>query len=287
MNILITGLNNYLGEKLASYFAEQGDHVFCLVRSKVLFTKKIASNPNITVVEGDLFREKYALEMPSEIDVAFYLNRELADKGGIHRDMEIISVQNYVKKLRRISCQHFVYMSRMRSPLAEEVAQLLRQSYIPYTVVRTSNIIGKGSLLMDIMGRIASKFFIVSTSQIAKSQCQPIALADVLCYLRLMMLNPEVFNKKFDMGGPDSLSYKEMIQRYLEVCKLKRSIITLPGMGLLADLWLSFSAGISLSVARTFNYNASYDLLCEDEALKELFPHDSLRFDEAVRLALA
>src|SRR5690606_7421315 len=120
MNILITGLNNYLGENLASFFAEQGDHVFCRVRSKTLFMKKRSLHANITVVEGDLFREKYAQEMPAEIDVAFYLNQELADRGGIHRDMEIISVQNYVKKLRRISCQHFVYISRMRSPLADE-----------------------------------------------------------------------------------------------------------------------------------------------------------------------
>ena len=286
MNILITGLNNYLGEKVASYFAEQGDHVFCLVRSKVLFMRKRSPEPNITVIEGDLFREKYAPEMPAEVDIAFYLNQELADRGGIHRDMEIISVQNYVKKLRRISCQHFMYVSRMRSPLVDEVTQLLRQSYIPYTVVRTSNIIGKGSLLMEVMAKITSKFFILSTSQIARSQCQPIALADVLCYLKLMMLNPDVFNRKFDLGGPDSLSYKEMIQRYLEICKRKRPIIALPGMVLLADLWLSFSAGISLSLARNFNYNASYDLLCEDETLKELFPHTSLQFDEAVRLAL-
>ncbi|SEN00381.1 Nucleoside-diphosphate-sugar epimerase [bacterium A37T11] len=282
-------MNNYLGKKLALHLAGQDHEVACLVRHKAFSNAEFEKYDNLSILQADLLRETYGSNMPLRTDVAFYVNEISSERGGIYRDMELISLQNYIKKLRRISCEHLIYLTRLRSPIAEDALQMLHKSYIPFTVVRTSNIIGKESTLMNIMGKLTSNKVILASSLIAKSRTQPIALKDVFSYLKFMIMNAQVFDRKFDLGGPDSLSYEEMVQKYLEICQIKhRHIIQLPiKNGCLPDLLLSFSTGLSRPSARAFLKTASYDLLCEEDGLQEIFPYQATRFVEAVKLAIS
>src|SRR5699024_5033623 len=128
-----------------------------------------------------------------------------AEQGGIYQELELLSLKNYIKKLRKAHCQHLIYVLPLRSPVNKEVKQLLKQSYIAYTIVRTSNIVGKKSLLLQIFKKMAQKLFIVSNQRLAKSRCQPIALSDAIAYLDFMAYNPATFNQCFDIGGAEIL----------------------------------------------------------------------------------
>lgn len=288
MKILLTGINNYLGNKLKTYFLEENHDVICLVRNKAPFTPNSEIHPHLSTIYGDLIRDTYSDGFPEDLDAAYYFSNYTSEQGGIYQELELLSLQSYIKKLRRVNCPHLIYVIPLRSPINENVKELLKASYIPYTVVRTSNIIGKASALIQVFKQISNEFIIVSNSRLAKSRCQPIALSDALIYLDFIAHNPVVFNQSFDIGGPDILTYREMLEEYLKVKKIKKTIITLPFVHvLLSGYWLSRSSGLSKSIAQAFSENIKGDILCENNDIQDIFPHNNLHFKESLKIALA
>lgn len=283
MNILITGLNNYLGKRLAHYLANEGNQVFCLVRNETHFLNTMNEQPNITVIRGDLVKEKFAPAIPYYMDVAIYLSQDSAEWNEQYRDLELLSLNHFIKQARRTNCDHLVYITRLRTPFVSQVKQLLIGSYIHHTIIRMSNIIGRESILMQMMKKISSKLMIVINDRLSKFKSQPIALVDLLTYINFLLLNPIAFNQQYDIGGPDVLSYKEMLASYLKVNKLKRKIITVPSVSNeLSAIMISLTTGVSVSAARAYGENITSDLLCADNRIHEIFPHECLPFEEAL-----
>src|SRR5690554_5783181 len=169
MKILLSGINNYLGNKLKTYFLEENHEVVCLVRNKAPFVPKNEVHPNLSTIYGDLIRDTYSDNFPENLDAAYYFSNYTSEQGGIYQELELLSLQSYIKKLRRVNCPHLIYVIPLRSPINENVKELLKSSYIPFTVVRTSNIIGQSSALMQVFKQISSEFIIISNSRLAKS----------------------------------------------------------------------------------------------------------------------
>lgn len=288
MNVLLTGINNYLGKELAFFFVQKEYNVTCLVRSETLLLADEKANENLSVIRGDLIREKYSQPFPDDLDVAFYFSYYVAEQGDIYQELEILSLQNYIKKARRVNCPHLIYVMPLRSPVNESIKKVLEESYISYTIVRTSNIVGKDSLLINIFKKMASSPAIVSNVKLASSKCQPIALSDAITYLDFMAFNPATFNQTFDIGGPEILSYREMLNQYLKISNIKKKIITLPFVHtLFSTFWLSNASGLPKAIARAFSQNIQGDLLCEENRIHDLFPHTNLKFSEAVRQSIS
>lgn len=287
MNILIIGINNYLGNKAKTHFLNLNNDVTSLVRKEFVSKIKDKSHSRLSVIIGDLIRERYSRPFPTHLDVAYYFSNYTSERGNIYKDLEILSLQNYIKKLRRRHCKHLIYVVPLTSPVNDAIEALLKMSYINYTIIRTSNIIGKDSALMKIFKSLSSKFAIISNSRFAESKCQPIALNDVLDYLWFTAGNPLAFNKTFDIGGPEVLTYREMIDQYLKVTKKEKKVITLPYIHpKLSSLWLSQSGDISKEMATAFSANIQDDIICKNTAIKEIFPHKDLPFKEALQKAL-
>lgn len=288
MNILLTGVNNYLGQELVSFFINQEYNVTCLVRSESLFYSKKKTQKNLSTIQGDLIREKYSKSFPDDLDVAFYFSYYIAEGGDIYQELELLSLQNYIKKARRVNCSHLIYVLPLRSPVIDEVKELLEESYIPYTIIRTSNIVGKDCLLIQIFKKMISNMTIISNTKLAESRCQPIALSDAIAYLDFISFNPAVFNQSFDIGGPEILSYKEMLIEFMRLSKVKRTVITLPFVHtFFSTFWLSTTGGLPKKIAGAFSRNIQGDLLCEDNKIHDLFPHTCLTYSEAVTKAIS
>lgn len=284
MNILLTGINNYLGKELTFFFLKKQYNVSCVVRSETLLLADEKANSNLSVIRGDLIREKYSQSFPTDLDVAFYFSYYVAEQGDIYQELEILSLQNYIKQARRVNCPHLIYVMPLRSPVNEDVKHLLEGSYIPYTIVRTSNIVGKNSLLINIFRQMAKNIAIVSNSKLASSKCQPIALSDAITYLDFIAFNPATFNQTFDIGGPEILSYREMLTEFLKISNIKKSIITVPFVhNLFSSYWLSKASGLPRPIALAFSENIQGDLLCQENRIHDLFPHTNLKFSDAVR----
>ena len=287
MKILLTGINNYFGKQLKTFFLEKNNEVACLVSNKILFFQSVEKHPNLKVISADLIREKFSDKFPKNLDVAYYFGNYTSEQGGIYKEIELLSLQNYIKKLRRVQCSHLIYVASLRSVVNEFVEELLKESYIPYTIIRTGNLIGKSSSLIQIFEQMSSKLVIFSNSRLAKSRCQPIALQDALIYLDFITDNPIAFNQSFDLCGPDILSYREMLEYYLEYKGINKTIITFPFTNLtFSTYWLSKNSGIPKAMARAFIENIKGDILCENNGIYELFIHQRLHFKEALAEAL-
>ncbi|GAA4784627.1 hypothetical protein GCM10023231_10440 [Olivibacter ginsenosidimutans] len=287
MNILITGLNNYLGKRLALHLADEGYRLSCLVRNEKYFLETTENHPNLSIITGDLVRERYTPTIADDIDVAVYLSQDSAEWGEQYKNLELLSLINFIKQARKSNSQQLIYITRLRAPFIPEVQQILIDSYMTYTIVRISNIIGKGSILMEMMKKISTRLFIFANQRLVKMRAQPIALQDLLTYLNFIILNPAAFNQHFDIGGPDILSYKEMLKAYMKLQKIHRPIIALPSLSnRLSAIFISLSTGVSVPTARAFGENINEDLLCEDNHIHDLFPHECLTFEQAVQVAL-
>lgn len=287
MKILLTGINNYFGKQLNTFLLEKNNEVICLVRNEVIFSQSVEKHPNLKVISADLIREKFSDKLPESLDAAYYFGNYTSEQGGIYKEIELLSLQNYIKKLRRVQCSHLIYVTSLRSVIHELVEELLKESYIPYTIIRTGNIIGKSSSLIQIFEQMSSKLMIVSNTRLATSRCQPIALQDALAYLNFITDNPIAFNQSFDLCGPDILSYREMLESYLEYKGINKTIITFPFVNLtFSTYWLSKNSGIPKAMARAFIENVKGDILCEYNGIHELFIHQPLHYKEALAEAL-
>jgi len=287
MNVLLTGLNNYLGKQLASYLADEGYLLSCLVRNEKYFLEMTERHSNLSIITGDLVREKYTPAIAGDMDVAVYLSQDSAEWGEQYKNLELLSLINFIKQARKSNSQQLIYITRLRAPFIQEVQQILINSYMAYTIIRISNIIGRGSILMEMMKKISSKFLIFANHRLVKMRAQPIALQDLLTYLNFVLLNPAAFNQNFDLGGPDILSYKEMLKAYMKLVKKHRPIIALPSFSnRLSAVFISLTTGVSVPTARAFGEYITEDLLCENNHIYELFPHERLTFEQAIEAAL-
>jgi uncharacterized protein YbjT (DUF2867 family) len=287
MEILLTGINNYFGKQLKTFFLERNHQVICLVRNKALFSQSIEAHPNLKVIGADLIREKFPDKFPKSLDAAYYFTNYTSEQGGVYKEIELLSLQNYIKKLRRIQCSHLIYVASLRSGINPFVEELLIESYIPYTIIRTGNLIGKASSLIQIFEQMSNKLVIISNTRLAKSRCQPIALHDALVYLDFITDNPIAFDQSFDLCGPDTLSYREMLESYLKHKGINKTIITFPFVSLtFSTYWLSKNSGIPKAMARAFIENTKGDILCENEGIRELFIHQPMHYQQALAKAL-
>lgn len=287
MEILLTGINNYFGKQLMTFFLEKNHHVICLVRDEILFSRSVEKHSNLKIISADLIRGKSSKSFPVVLDAAYYFSSYTSEQGGIYKEMELLSLRNYIKKLRRIQCSHVIYVAPLRSGANESVEELLKESYIPYTIIRTGNLIGKGSSLIQIFEQMSNKLVIISNTRLAKSRCQPIALDDALIYLDFITNNPIAFDQSFDLCGPDTLSYREMLESYLKYRGINKTIITFPFVSnTFSTYWLSKNSGIPKAMAKAFIDNIQGDILCENEGIHELFIHQALHYQQALAKAL-
>lgn len=283
MNILLTGINTYLGVNFQSYLLERGYRVTTLVRKTHALKNPPQPQENLTILYGDMIRESYSDNIPHNLHAAYYFSTYSTEQGGVYKNLELLALQNLVKKLRRVHCHHLVYVASLRSPVNKDVALLLAASYIPYTVVRTSNIVGKDSALLEIFKEYSKQFVILSNRHLSKSKAQPIAISDALAYLEFIANHPKTFHKNLDMGGPEILSYREMITQYLEIIGVKKRIVTIPFINDRFSAYLLQTNGnIPKEMARSFQRNIKGDLLCSNDFLHDLFPRKRLTFKEAL-----
>lgn len=287
MNILLAGINNYFGKQFKSFLLQKNDEVSCLVRKDSLFKKSISAHPNLNVIDADLIREKFSKPIPDFLDAAYYFGSYTSEQRGMYREIELLSLQNYIKKLRRAYCSHLIYVISLRSPINQIAEELLKDSYIPYTIVRTSNLIGKSSSLMNIFEQMSNKPIIFSNTRLAKSRCQPIAISDALAYLNFITSNPDCFNQSFDLCGPDTVSYREMLRYYLKYKGTKKIALAFPYINQrFSTYWLSRNSGISKAMASAFTENIKGDIFCINDKIHTMFPHKRLSFEEALGIAL-
>ncbi|KAF3362384.1 putative protein YbjT [Chlamydiales bacterium STE3] len=290
MNILLTGANGYIGSRLLQIFLAQGHHVYALIRNPNNFTLQ---HPLLTVIKLDLLTENKS-NIPENIDIAYYLIHAMS-YGKDFPSLEEKIICHFLQFLKKTSVKQIVYLGAMDngSTLSAHFASrrktedAIKKSGIPYTVLKAGIVIGAGSASFEIIRDLVEKLPVMVAPKWINNPCQPIAVEDVLFYLEKVMLHPEVMNESLAIGGPDQLSYKEMLLEYANARRLKRWIAVVPVLTpRLSSYWLYFVTSVNFRLARALVDSLKSKSIFTDKRIQKIFPHQCLGYQESVAKAL-
>jgi uncharacterized protein YbjT (DUF2867 family) len=292
MNILITGANGYIGQRLIQVLLPAGHNLYCCVRNRERFETE-HQHPNIHIVEIDFLQPGNCM-LPKEIDVAFYLIHSLAAATNSFQKQEETCTHNFNTLITNTAAQQIIYLGgivneevlsqHLSSRLAVE--KILQSNSIPVTVLRAGIIVGSGSASFEIIRDITEKLPVMITPKWLNTKCQPIAVRNVLQFLTGVMLKKETYNNIYDIGGPEVLSYKQMLLQFGQVRKLKRYIVTLPVMTpRISSYWLYFITSTSYPLAVNLVNSMKVHVVCKPNNLQQLLNIELFTYKQAVSLA--
>lgn len=315
MKILLTGATGYIGKRLLPVLIEQGHEVVCCVRDKKRFpTDGIYKHPNVSVFEVDFLKDisdpltlsflrkqesnnfTSSVESSSlkDIDAAYYLIHSMSSNVKDFGSLEETSANNFIKLVKQTSVKQIIYLGgitneeKLSKHLAsrKRVEEILAASGIPLTSIKAGIIVGSGSASFEIIRDLVEKLPVMITPKWLNTKHQPIAIRNILEYLTGVLLRPETFNKSYDVGGPDILSYKEMLLQLAEVRGLKRFIYTVPIMTpRLSSYWLYFVTSTSYMLAINLVNSMKVEVVAKDNELEKMLGIKPISYKEAVQLA--
>jgi len=295
MKILLTGATGYIGKRLLPVLIENGHEVVCCVRDKKRFPSEgIYKHPNISLFEIDFLKDISFLDSIKDIDAAYYLIHSMSSNIKDFETLEVISANNFVNLVKKTSAKQIIYLGgitneeKLSKHLAsrKKVEEILSKSGIPLTSIKAGIIVGSGSASFEIIRDLVEKLPVMVTPKWLNTKHQPTAIRNVLEYLTGVLLKQETFNKSYDVGGPDVLSYKEMLLQLAEVRGLKRFIFTVPVMTpRLSSYWLYFVTSTSYMLAINLVNSMKIEVVAKDNSLEKMLGIKPISYKEAVRLA--
>lgn len=294
MKILLTGANGYIGTRLLPVLLENNHEVVCMVRDPRRFAHESDFDDKVKIITGDLLNPESLKSIPNDIDACYYLVHSMSGGGADFADLEHQSAVNFVDAIKQTNCKQIVYLTgivndealskHLSSRLAVE--DELKNSGISYTILRAAIIIGSGSASFEIIRDLSEKLPVMVAPKWVRTRCQPIGIRDVLAYLSGVLGNDHAFNQIFDIGGPDILSYKQMLLLYSRSRGLKRYIFTVPVLTpKLSSLWLNMVTSVPYSLASSLVESMKNEVICNNDDIKKVVPRDCLTYMEALELA--
>jgi hypothetical protein len=232
MNVLISGLNNYVGRRSVSLMAEEGFGVFAITRNLKLFESRLFEPLRAKVYELDLIRGSvdYDFYIP-DLRASFYFTQVPTLQDVVNLKLELLSLRNFIQLLSRMNCRRLVYVARLvdRDEI-QPILDLLEEFDMDYTVVLKNSVLGRDALLDRVFRSIAERRFILYSKQYAGRSFQPIGVRDFVRWLKRMLDVPAFHYKVLEVGGGEFISFMELFDLYrsLHLIKSGQRIINVP-----------------------------------------------------------
>ena len=295
MKILLTGATGYIGKRLLPILVAQGHEVVCCVRDKNRFYCPEEFRKNVTVIEVDFLKIETLTAIPTDIDAAYYLIHSMSGSDDNYDELERVSAENFVHRIDQTTAKHVIYLSGIVNDKSlskhlssrKKVEDVLNNGNFAMTTLRAGIIVGSGSASFEIIRDLVNKLPIMITPKWLNTKCQPIAINDVLEFLSKSLLNPVTYGKSFDIGGPDILTYKEMLLGFAKAKKFKRWIYTVPIMTpKLSSYWLYFVTSTSYKLASALVSSMKVEVICRDNKINDLLGVKPMSYEQALSRAL-
>ena len=298
MRILITGANGYIGTRLLLSLAPTGHEVVAVVRNEDRISRAVRElyGQRLTIVERDFMESVNEQGDGScDVDAAYYLIHSMG--GEDFENREIRCAENFLVWMKSSACRQIIYLSGLRpieeklsSHLAsrERVYDILSAGMIPLTTLRASIIVGSGSASFEIIRDLIEKLPVMITPSVAHTECQPIAIRNVLEYLTGVILCDKCMGRDFDIGGPSVMSYLAMLKRFATERGLKRWVIGVPFFSArLCSYGLTLLTSTNYRLARTLTGSLHMKTVCQENHIRELIPTELISYEQAIERAFS
>lgn len=294
MRILLTGATGYIGRRLLPVLLEMGHEVVCCVRDLKRFDITAYDTEKVSLIEVNFLDKESLSAIPEDIDAAYYLLHSLSASIGDFETLESITASNFRERMDETNVRHVIYLSGItnESALSEhlrsrrQVEDILSGGSFKLTTLRAGIIVGSGSASFEIIRDLVEKLPLMIAPRWLNTKAQPIAVRNVIQFLTGVIANEKTYGQNYDIGGPDILTYREMLERYAAIRNLKRKIYVLPIMTpKLSSYWLYFVTATSYKLAVNLVDSMKVEVICRPNNLAYLIQVQLLPYEEAIRLA--
>jgi len=298
LTVLVTGATGYIDGRLIPRLLAEGHTVRAMTRDAGRL-RDVPWVAQVDVVEADALEADDVAAALAGVDVAYYLVHSIGS-GGEFEQTDRIAAQTFAHAARNAGVGRIVYLGglvpegeelspHLRSRL--EVGDILLASGVPTAVLQAAVILGSGSASFEMLRYLTERLPAMITPRWVRTRIQPIAVRDVLRYLVGCATLPADVSRRFDIGGPEILTYVEMMQRYAAVAGLrKRIIIPVPVLSpRLSAHWVNVVTPVPAALAKPLVRSLVNEVICSEHDIAAYIPDppDGLfGFDESVRLAL-
>ncbi len=289
--VLVTGATGFIGRRLVNRLAQQGVSLRCLSR------QHRPDTPGRQYCQADLFdRASLAVAM-SGIKAAYYLVHSLDSGQASFAEKDRLAAENFVAAAEAAGVRQVIYLSGLGQGEGElsdhlksrqEVAEILAAGKYQATVLRAAIIIGAGGSSFEMLRFLVKTQPVIPDPPQLDTLCQPIAVDNVIYYLAGCLQQPKTQGRGFDIGGPDVLSYRDMLKVMAEVSKTFNLYLPVPKLSAwLAGRFIGLLSGVDGNVAQALLHSLPHQVLCREDDLKELLPQRLHPYRESVEIAFA
>lgn len=293
MRILITGTTGYIAKRLALQLIEDGHELVCCVRDLNRIPDEIEDNPQCSFIKVDFLKPEDA-QIPQNIDAAYYLIHSMASSSDNFETLEKECAENFKALVSKTNCEQVLYLSgivndeslsrHLKSRL--QVEETLKSEAYALTTFRAGIIVGSGSASFEIIRDIVEKLPLMITPRWLNTKTQPLGIRDILTFLSRGLNKKELYNKSYDVFGPEVLTYKEMLLQFAEVRGLKRRIYTLPVLTpKLSSFWLYFVTSTSFQLASALVDSMKVEVIGKPSNINAIIGIEPMGYKKAVELA--
>ena len=289
---MVFGASGYVGTNLVPELRRAGHRVRAVARQKRVLEAR--GWHDVELAEADALSPATLPAALAGCRVAYYLVHSMAagrDFGRLDREAAL----NFARAAAAVGVEHIVYLGGLIPEGADsehlvsraESGEMLRSTHVPVTELRAGIIVGAGSAAYEVMRDLVYHLPLMVTPKWVQSRSSPIALENLLTYLLKVADAPSAAGRVFDAGGPEYLTYEQMMRTFGEVIGRRPHIIRVPVLSpRLSSYWLGLVTAVPASIARALIGGLKHDIAARDDELRALVPQRLLTFREAVVAAL-
>jgi len=302
LRVLVTGATGFIGSRIVKRLLADGEYnVRCMTRNPdSIFDLFNLSGDILEVAKTDASNYLELVEALKGVDVAFYLIHSMEGSSKKWKEFskrDRIAAENFAKAASQTNTKRIIYLSGLidaeHKDLSEhmqsrkEVGDILRTSKAEVTIFRAAVILGQGGGSFQMLQYLVERLPIMVCPKWVLTKSQPISVDDVVTYLIKSIEIKDTANQDYDIGGPEILSYIDMMKRYSNILKKSLKIVIIPFLTpRLSSYWVDLITPVKASLARPLIDSLKHEAIVHDDKIQNLIPIRLKNFEESIRTAM-
>lgn len=276
--VLLTGATGYVGGRLLPLLEQRRVSLRCMARRPEYLSKRVADSTE--VVQADVLDEASLIAALADVDTAFYMIHSMGTEGSFE-SQDRVAAENFASAARQAGVRRIIYLgglgeeNKQLSPhlrSRQEVGAILRESGSQMIELRASIVIGSGSLSFELVRALVERLPIMICPKWVSTPAQPIAIEDLLDYLLASLDWESQESRVFEIGGPDVVTYGDIMREYGRQRGLRRWLISVPVLTpRLSSLWLGLVTPVYARIGRKLIESMRNPTIVHDNSAREEF----------------
>jgi uncharacterized protein YbjT (DUF2867 family) len=302
-NILVTGASGFIGSRLVkrllSICGTTNWNIRCMTRDPNSISRYFNQEDHVEFVRADVQNYPELVKALNGMDVAFYLIHSMEGSSKQWKkfaERDRVAAQNFARAVNEAGVSRVIYLGGLtNAPEQElskhmrsrtEVGEVLKESNAAVTIFRAAVILGQGGGSFQMLQYLVERLPLMVCPKWVLTKCQPIAVDDVVEYLVRSIETNETRSKTFDIGGPEILTYLDMMRRYSNILKKSTKIVIIPFLTpRLSSYWIDLITPVKASLARPLIDSLRHEAIVKDNSIADIIPLHLKNFEKSIEIA--